>query len=383
MTEGDKEEQKVESFTVEANIGSDKARKESDGQYFSTPLPDQVKKIGLEAGDSVFLSLETDEIEGEEVSFIRGSTDEISRHELTVRHREDFFLNLFVRIPIEYTYYREGQSFYGLGKGDELIVELDYLENEFRVYRADEYMLRVSQLASSNVFPKVKSPSLGNELPMDLMKELVDVYFDLIEFPDVVDVGDSVEITVAANLPDLGSVRLAAKAPGQEDFQEFGYSDDIESDSTVFRAEYCPEVQGAHQIRGSAEFGKRLFSGDLPGMDDGGELQKTKALKTVESAEEYSKVIEVTEIPSRVSTDENFFVEITADLPGLNRVIGQYRRRGEPGFTDHSKFDNLQGMSFATKMPVGFSEPGVYEFKVYAEYRDGSDSSEVRTVEVV
>ena len=148
----------VDSFTVKARAGSDKPRKSSDGQYLSCPLPEEIQDHGFEPGDRVYLTLESDTVDGEEIFFVRVGHGKIGRHRLKIRTRNDFDPNDFIRIPIEYTFHREGQSFHGLEKGDELVVELDSQGEEFRVYTSRDFRYRLKQLSDEGVLPTVRSP---------------------------------------------------------------------------------------------------------------------------------------------------------------------------------------------------------------------------------
>jgi hypothetical protein len=148
----------VEAFTVEANIGSDKARKSSDGRYISCPLPDEVRELGFEVGDKLSLALESDVVDGEEVYFVRYSREDIGRHSLQIRINEENNPELYIRIPIEYTFYREGQPFHGLDKDDQITVEANYRDSEIRIYPQEDYTTRLKQLADDGVFPEFKKP---------------------------------------------------------------------------------------------------------------------------------------------------------------------------------------------------------------------------------
>jgi len=260
----------VESFTVEANIGSDKARKSSDGRYVSTPLPDEILELGFSEGDTVFLDLESESVDGEEVDYIRGSSESIGRHSLTIRRRSDFSPELFVRIPIEYTFHREGQSFHGLDRDDDLVVEVDHTGNEFRIYRGEEYPIRLKQLSTDNVFPEMKAPGIAG-LGVTVLNQLL--------------------------------------------------------------------------------------------------------------VEEYA---EITGVPSRVSAGEEFEVGVPVQLPGLEKIVLQKREQGEPGFTDVETINEVaENEEVVEDVSVSLSERGVFEFRVWVEYRDGSEGSEVQEVEVV
>lgn len=148
----------VDSFTVKARTGSDKPRQKTDGDYLSCPLPEEILDYGFEPGEKVYVSLGSDVVDGEEIYFIRVSYEEIGRHRLNIRTREDLYPSDFIRIPIEYTFHREEQSFHGLEKGDEMVVELDSSSDEFRVYTSEDFRYRLEQLSEQGVLPLVRSP---------------------------------------------------------------------------------------------------------------------------------------------------------------------------------------------------------------------------------
>jgi hypothetical protein len=187
----------VEAFTVEANIGSDKARKSSDGRYISCPLPDEVGDLGFEVGDRVSLKLVREHREDVDTYFIRCSTEDIGRHSLQIRVNEENNPELFIRIPIEYTFYREGQSFHGLDKNDRLTVEVNYGDGEFRIYTADDFRFRLKELSEDGLPPTVKTPVFA-----PLLTESSDGFVDLSEGVDGVE-GQRFEIVAFDGQDDL------------------------------------------------------------------------------------------------------------------------------------------------------------------------------------
>jgi hypothetical protein len=218
---------KVDSFTVDSNIGSDKARRRSDGQYISVPLPDEVEEIGLKAGDKVYVDLDSEFVDDEEVHYLRYEKEEISRHDLSIRENEDLKTELYVRIPIEYTFHRESQSFHGLGKDEDLVVELDYVGDRFRVYRAEEYPYRLRQLSEQDVFPEMKSPGLAGLGSLVLNRLLVDQYAEITSIPSRVSMGESFEVGVAVEMPDLDRVIVQVREESEPGFTDVKSYDEI------------------------------------------------------------------------------------------------------------------------------------------------------------
>lgn len=259
----------VDSFSVKARTGSDKPRQSSDGKYLSCPLPEEITDHGFEPGSRVYLKLESSVVDGEEIFFIRVGHEEIGRHRLKIRSRRDFDPNDFIRIPIEYTFHREGQSFYGLEKGDDLVVELDYNDNKFRIYRAEEYPARLRQLSTDDVFPVMKTPGIAGLGITELNQLLLDRY------------------------------------------------------------------------------------------------------------------AEITSVPRQVSVGEEFEVSGSVQLPGLEKIVIQKRRQGAPGFTDVGTIEVVEDDEVVEKVPISLSERGVFELRLWVEYQEGSESSEVQEVEVV
>ena len=114
--------------------------------------------------------------------FIRCSTEDIGRHSLQIRINEENNPELFIRIPIEYTFYRENQSFHGLDKNDRLTVEVNYEDGEFRIYTADDFRYRLKELSGEGLPPTVKTPVFA-----PLVTDSSDDFVDLAEGVDGVE----------------------------------------------------------------------------------------------------------------------------------------------------------------------------------------------------
>jgi hypothetical protein len=152
----------VETFTVEARKAPDDPKRSDIDYFLMVLLPDEIKYVGVDHGSVVNLKLEKDVVDGDSLYFIHGNTRGLGRHELKVRRNTQLASDQNIRIPKEYTHNREGQSFYGLDVGDELVVELDYEAGDgFRVYTQNDYQLRLQQLSEDNIFPKVTRPVVG------------------------------------------------------------------------------------------------------------------------------------------------------------------------------------------------------------------------------
>lgn len=248
-------EDKVDSFTVESNIGSDKARKKSDGQYVSVPLPNEVRELGFEPGDAVYIGLDSEFVDDEEVHYLRGNSEEISRHSLSIRQKEDLDPELFVRIPIEYTFHREGQSFYGLEADDNLVVELDYIGNRFRVYRAEEYPYRLRQLSEEDVFPEMKSPGLAGLGSLVLNHLLVDQYAEIPDIPSRVSADESFEVGVAAEMPALERVIVQVREESEPGFTDVRSYDEFSGNELAKKLDFRLPERGVFEVRLWVEYG--------------------------------------------------------------------------------------------------------------------------------
>jgi len=255
MTESDGEEQKVESFTVEANIGSDKARSKSDGQYVSVPLPDEVRELGFGPGDTVYIGLDSEFVGDDEVDYLHGSREEISRHGLSIREKEDLDPGLFVRVPIEYTFHREGQSFHGLEKGDDLVVELDYVGGRFRVYRAEEYPYRLRQLSEEDVFPEMKAPGIAGLGVAVLNRLVVDQYAEITGVPSRVSQGEVFVVEVTAEMLDLERVIVQVREESEPGFTDVKSYDEIRGDELSEELDFNLPEKGVFEIRLRVRYG--------------------------------------------------------------------------------------------------------------------------------
>lgn len=152
----------VDAYTVQARKSSDKYRKKTDGQYLAIHLPDDIDRIGLERGDLVYVSLGSQQINGHEIWYLRVSEQEITRHSMKIRYRKDLYPRNFITVPIEYTFYRENQSFHGLNPGDDLNLELKFIDKEAWIYTAEDFRYRLSQIGQNgDVPPVIKQPSGG------------------------------------------------------------------------------------------------------------------------------------------------------------------------------------------------------------------------------
>lgn len=142
---------------VRARQPAERYRHSSSGEYYALPLPQDITKYGFEAGDSVYLSLETPD-EVEEVRYLKVSREESSRHKLKIRRREDRYPEHFLTLPIEYSEYNKKSPFRGIEKDDEVVVEITPKESAARIYRREDYQMRHNYLAEKGRTPELKAP---------------------------------------------------------------------------------------------------------------------------------------------------------------------------------------------------------------------------------
>ena len=247
----------IEAYTVEARTGSDKARKSSDGQYLSVHLPEHIQSLGFEEGDSVYLDLSSSEVDGHEIFYLKGSKEEISRHSLKIRKRDDLYPPYFVRLPIEYTFHREEQSFHGLEPGDELNVEVDRDKEEFRIYTADDFRYRSKQFSDEyGLPPVVKQPSkgiplLGGSLASMLSggREYARIANDP---PDEVEAGSKFSVKAEVSAPELDNASLQHREPDGLIWSSVYSLNEVEGRYAKFSGEFSFDELGEHEFRVNA-----------------------------------------------------------------------------------------------------------------------------------
>lgn len=223
-------------YPMEIRQAEERYRHSSSGKYYALPLPSSVEEIGFTEGDSVYLTLEKGETAlGESLRYIRGAKKADSRHELTIRCRDDRYPPLFVRLPVEYTEHNENSPFHGIEAGDEANLEISTDTGEFLVFQPDDYRFRIQHLSSKGLdfLPTQRAPAI---IPfIDLHTGGVDLAadtafsgqrFEIIPFdatgPDIAEKAREIA-------PEVDAIRRRNKDSGMS----FWYAGQPEEDVTI------------------------------------------------------------------------------------------------------------------------------------------------------
>jgi len=163
----------VTNAKVKVRTPERRRRESSSGKYYPLPIIDEVNRFGLEKTDQVYLELVEEEVSSVEISFIKGRAQdfETSEDSKTIQRQPGCNPELYIQCPVDYSNKPGGKSFYGLEKGDILVVEI--LEDEFRIYTEDDYRYRYQQLSEAEGPP----PKLPLTIPLLASKD--DEYTDL------------------------------------------------------------------------------------------------------------------------------------------------------------------------------------------------------------
>lgn len=204
--------ERIEAYNVGVRKVDEKARKDSDGVYLAVHLPEEINEIGLSEGDHLYLDLQSMEINGTEVYFIKASEDRISRHKLKIHYRGDLYPRHYVRIPIEYTFNRENQSFHGLEPGDGLTAELRYIEGELFIFTPEGYRYRSLRISEDEGLPPTVAQPSGGVIVggNDTASEV-----DVVAIPtDSVEVGNEFSVIGRVLTPRIDSVMFQFRKKG-------------------------------------------------------------------------------------------------------------------------------------------------------------------------
>lgn len=124
-------------------------------QYLCALLPEEAKDIGVDQELGIRWSLEKD---GSEAWFLRGeSTDGDGRLVRSAQPGGDAAAEFKIAIPPEFYRSRENSPVFEMGKGDEVILEINKRSDpHFRVYKPSDYFDR-----QSLVNPRIKAPAVA------------------------------------------------------------------------------------------------------------------------------------------------------------------------------------------------------------------------------
>lgn len=149
-------------YPVPTWLVSDYFRHETSGKYFGAPLPESIEEEPFDIDESSYITLKI--VSGDAPHILatkfEGTDDEAGRYEMSVQKREDRHPSYFIQFPSEFTNHNESSPVYGIQKGDDLNVEIDFSNAEIRIYRAEDYGLRSQELSAQGESPLVKAPFL-------------------------------------------------------------------------------------------------------------------------------------------------------------------------------------------------------------------------------
>jgi hypothetical protein len=130
-------------------------RHSSSGDYLGLYLVDDVTEIGVDGDSYVRLSLEEDQVDDRHIQYIRGRVvpENEGRYDYKIRVFDDRTSPYGVRVPVEWKESKEDNPFYGAEHGQEVLVEINSEDGEFRVYRPEDYSYRQQQ-----VLPEIRAP---------------------------------------------------------------------------------------------------------------------------------------------------------------------------------------------------------------------------------
>lgn len=250
----------IDAYAVQARKSSDKHRKDSDGRYLSVHLPEDIEDLDFAEGDSVYLKLYSSEIDGHDIYFLKGAKEEIGRHELSIRKRDDLYPPYFVSLPIEYTFHREGQSFHGLQPEDELNIELDKKKQQLRIYTAEDYRYRSKQLSDEyGLPPVVRQPVVGVPVVGEIASRVIENkeyarFAD--DVPTKITTNSSAEIVGEISGSDIDSIHLQ-RAEYVDDnviWNAVCGVSDFEGESTKIYYNICHDEIGEYEYRITANY---------------------------------------------------------------------------------------------------------------------------------
>jgi hypothetical protein len=157
------------------------------GEYYPLPLPEEIKVLGINQGDTVVLEIVEEEIQGQEIRYIKGRHGDAPRNEMTVRRQPGCSPELFVQCPAAFSGEHGDPPFNELERGTRLVVEVLLDDDEFRIYSHEDYRFRYQQLSEGGGPP----PELPLTIPLiasnddrytDLSGEMEGQKFEIVPF---------------------------------------------------------------------------------------------------------------------------------------------------------------------------------------------------------
>jgi hypothetical protein len=143
------------AYVTELRPFTSVTRHSSSGDYLGLYLIDDVTEIGVDGDSHVRLSLEEDQADDRHIQYIRGRgvPKNEGRYDYKIREFDDRTSPYGVRVPAEWKESKEDNPFYGAEHGQEVLVEVNPEDREFRVYRPEDYPYRQQQ-----VLPEIRAP---------------------------------------------------------------------------------------------------------------------------------------------------------------------------------------------------------------------------------
>jgi len=136
----------VTAYAVELRLYKDQATVKTPGKYLEIPVPECLADFdGVKPGEKSFYAhLEN----GQEFSYLRFSVEDRNpRHHLKLKDKNRGNTNLAVSLPTEFAVHNDRSPFRGVSAGDSVNIEIREEDNEFRLFRTEDFPYRVKELS--------------------------------------------------------------------------------------------------------------------------------------------------------------------------------------------------------------------------------------------